>query len=97
MHFSNVIAFSGVEGINPTPSVNGCFDHVISFPQHGGPFDGVIVMDPELVDPANGDYHLMTGSPAIDAADTSIPDDHDYDGTARPQGAGPDIGAFEFH
>jgi hypothetical protein len=97
VHFSNVIAFSPIAGINPTPSVDGCFDHVISFPLFGTKFTGVTYVDPKLVDPAHGDYHLMPGSPAIDAADTTIPDDHDFDGTARPQGAGPDIGAFEFH
>jgi len=44
-----------------------------------------------------GDYHIAAGSSAIDAADGSVlfaPAD-DFDGDARPQGAGPDSGADE--
>jgi hypothetical protein len=42
------------------------------------------------------DYHITTGSIAIDAAQTSATLDHDFDGDARPQGAGRDVGADEF-
>ncbi len=41
------------------------------------------------------DFHLTTGSSAIDAAIQSTMD-HDFDGDARPQGAGRDVGADEF-
>jgi hypothetical protein len=54
-------------------------------------------MDPKLVDAANGDFHLMSNSPAINAGDPTSAVTHDYDGTARPQGARNDIGAFEYH
>jgi MYXO-CTERM domain-containing protein len=47
-----------------------------------------------LVDPAQHDYHLLNGSPAIDVGAASGPD-HDYDGVVRPQGDGIDLGAFE--
>ena len=59
--------------------------------------------DPKLVNPGSAtmdnstmvNANLMTGSPAIDAGLT-IPDvTNDYAGTARPQGSGYDIGAFE--
>lgn len=52
-------------------------------------------MNPMLADPANSDYHLHTGSPAIDAADPSAADAIDFDGIARPQGGRNDMGAFE--
>lgn len=52
-------------------------------------------MDPKFVDPASGDFHLQSGSPAIDAADSSATDPIDYDGTMRPQGTRRDLGAFE--
>ena len=39
-------------------------------------------------------YHLASGSSAIDAAMSSTLD-HDYDGDARPKGAGRDVGADE--
>ena len=41
-------------------------------------------------------HALLTGSPAIDTADTSDFPDTDQRGVERPQGARPDIGAFEF-
>ena len=50
--------------------------------------------DPLFVDPSN-DFHLMTGSPAIDFATTG--GSVDFDGVSRPQGAGFDVGAYEFH
>ncbi len=53
--------------------------------------------DPMFVNPDAMDFHLSAGSPLIDfgTALASVPDD--YDGVARPQGSGYDIGAFEFH
>lgn len=52
--------------------------------------------DPLFADPIRGDYHLLPGSPAIDAgvADASAAPS-DLDGHARVQGAAPDLGAFE--
>lgn len=52
--------------------------------------------DPRFVNAAAGDFHLMSGSPAIDAADPAATEAVDFDGTTRPQGAGHDIGAFEY-
>lgn len=43
------------------------------------------------------DYHLTTGSSAIDQALTSSSIVTDYDGDVRPQGPQKDIGADEFH
>lgn len=40
-------------------------------------------------------YALEPGSPAVDAADPSSTEAEDQRGMLRPQGAGPDIGAFE--
>jgi hypothetical protein len=48
-----------------------------------------IFLDPQFVDTAAGDYHLMAGSPCIDAGDPSLP--HDPDGTVA------DMGAFYFN
>lgn len=53
---------------------------------------------PMFVDAANGDFHLVPNSAAINAgADLSaeIPA-VDFDGITRPQGSAWDIGAYEF-
>ncbi len=51
--------------------------------------------DPGFVDPANGDYHLLPTSAAIDAGvDAGVT--VDMDGDPRPYGAGYDIGADEY-
>ena len=53
----------------------------------------------ELVVPEDGSpayFPLLAGSPAIDAADDDYCPATDQIGTKRPQGAGCDIGAFEY-
>lgn len=58
--------------------------------------NGNIKADPLFVDTANGDYHLMPGSPAIDAGDRfGVTSATDLDGNPRVRGAYPDIGAYE--
>jgi len=53
-------------------------------------------IDPQFVDPAVGDFHLMSGSPAIDAGTSQDAPVADFDGDPRPLGAGIDIGADEY-
>jgi hypothetical protein len=76
----------------------------IANPSHGPPGIGQIVgtnangdscdqyfnifLDPMFVDMAEGDYHLLAGSPCIDAGDPTLP--HDPDGTIA------DIGAYYY-
>ena len=53
----------------------------------------------DLVEPEDGSppyFPLQEGSPAIDAADSEFCPDTDQLGTARPQGAACDIGAYEW-
>lgn len=59
---------------------------------------GNIYGDPLFVSPAwgtDGDYHLRTGSPAIDAGTPTGAPSNDLEGNPRPQGNGFDIGAYE--
>src|SRR5262249_24813632 len=61
---------------------------------------GDINADLRLVDLANGDLHLTSTSPAINAGDNSVvqPGWTDYDGKPRvqPTGGTVDIGAYEY-
>ena len=65
-----------------------------SAPTYPGDIRG---QDPRFANPSAGDYHLQTGSPAIDAG-VSLGGllGTDRDGVSRPQGASHDIGAYEF-
>jgi parallel beta-helix repeat protein len=49
-----------------------------------------------FVNAAANNYALISGAPAIDAGTSTDAPSHDAIGTARPQGAGIDIGAYEF-
>lgn len=61
----------------------------------GHPGDSNLDLNPLFADPANGDYHLLPGSPAIDTGTSEGAPGEDLDGTARPQGGGIDLGAYE--
>ena len=50
---------------------------------------------PDFVDHAASDYHLGAGSAALGRAIPDWAPATDYDGRPRPQGAAPDLGAFE--
>ena len=80
----NVLAYGNGDGSTP------------GFRTTGGTAANNLVDNPFYVDAANGDYTLLAGSPAIDAGETIASISDDYAGTARPQGAAYDIGAYEF-
>jgi len=61
--------------------------------------DNIIGIKPLFVNyraDGSGDYHLRSGSPAIDHGTNLDAPSTDFDGTHRPQGAGYDIGAYEY-
>ncbi|MCK5797458.1 MAG: IPT/TIG domain-containing protein [Deltaproteobacteria bacterium] len=84
--------------------LHGKLDKGLFTLDHNGYFGGTSVPtedktpipgDPRFVNAASHDYHLSAGSPAIDTgAKASVPVDRD--GVPRPQGAGFDVGAYEF-
>ncbi len=56
----------------------------------------LIRADPLFANPAAGDFHLLYGSPCIDAGEPGAGGGTDMDGEPRPFGAAIDIGADEF-
>lgn len=78
-----------------TPNPANCSFASTMLTRQATPPSGTTVADPKFVDQGAHNYHLMSGSPAIDAASTST-SDHDIEGTPRPQGAMPDLGAYEY-
>ena len=55
-----------------------------------------LTADPRFVDAANGNYRLQADSPAVGQAFADFSPTVDRRGVHRPQGNGPDIGAYEF-
>ncbi|MDM8522467.1 SBBP repeat-containing protein [Desulfococcaceae bacterium HSG8] len=64
--------------------------------QGGYTGEGNINTDPMFVDAANGDYHLTSVSPCIDAGTSAGAPGQDLDGLPRPQNNMADMGAYEF-
>ena len=55
------------------------------------------VADPKFVDVSNGDYHLASDSPCIDAGDNSyVMSETDLDGNVRIVGGKVDVGCYEY-
>src|SRR5262249_44794716 len=58
--------------------------------------NGNISADPLFRNAASGDYHLQTGSPAIDAGGVDLAPATDFDGVPRPlDGNGDGVAAFD--
>lgn len=55
-----------------------------------------IFTNQQFVDETNGNFHLSSTSPCIDTGNSALVPSFDFDDVNRPQGAGYDIGAYEF-
>jgi Divergent InlB B-repeat domain/CARDB/Right handed beta helix region len=62
---------------------------------HSGQGANSRAADPLYAGAASDDFHPLASSPLIDAGSSAAAPAVDFDGTARPQGAAADIGAYE--
>jgi hypothetical protein len=69
---------------------------IVSEPPGNGTFSHNLTSDPRFVKASAGDFHLTPGSPAIDTGMPVSAVTTDFDQRPRPQGAGFDIGAYEY-
>lgn len=96
--FAGINVVAGSAQVTPrfrNNNIWGNTENYRGFPDQNGISDN-ISQDPQMVDPAGGDYRLMAGSPLIDAGTTVGSPAVDHVGTVRSSGNGVDIGAFEF-
>jgi hypothetical protein len=95
----------GVEVDSTCPTGAVAVDHNVIYAYRVTPIEagcskvdasgGNTLADPLFLNYAGRDLHLQSGSTAIDQASSAWSETSDADGRGRPQGAGPDIGAFE--
>lgn len=85
---ATVVRFVGWPEFSAEKMMNGTWSSAV------GADANALYGDPLLVDPANDDFHLQAGSPAIDHAPSGPA--VDLDGNTRPYGSGFDLGPYEW-
>jgi predicted GH43/DUF377 family glycosyl hydrolase len=89
---NSILAFNGADDVNCS---SGTCSVTYSDVQESMTGNGNISLNPQFVDQAQGDYHLRSNSPAIDAGTSNGAPATDFEGDLRPVGA-VDMGADEF-
>ncbi len=80
-----------------TPNNNLVWGNTTDYVNDASASSSDISEDPLFLDAGEGDYHLSSSSPAIDAGvDPGLGVFTDFDGEIRPQGGGYDIGYDEY-
>ena len=98
----------GIGGYSSSPTITNCIlwentpDEIagitptVTYSDIQGGYEGEGNIDDNPLLVGEGDYHLVEGSPCIDAGASEQVPDIDIDGDSRPQGSGYDIGADEY-
>ncbi len=86
---------SGIHVQNNIAYLNGYGDWSVASGSAATAEHNLWGIDPRFVDAPAGNLRLRSGSPAVDAGSPNGAPAVDFAGTARPQGAAVDIGAFE--
>jgi chitodextrinase len=87
--------YTGLDiGYNCTYNSNGSTPRGSSGAQQSTDKWGV---NPQFVNPASRDYHLLSNSPCINTGVAIYDNTYDYDLNPRPVGSGWDIGAYEYN
>jgi hypothetical protein len=84
----NTIALIGGDGSTQSGTISGTDPLFVNYAIEVDAFPGTRLLA--------GDLHLQSGSPAIDVGTSTNAPATDFNGNSRPQGAGFDIGAYEF-
>lgn len=96
---TNCIVWDNTNASGAVVSVFGGDQPAITYSNVQGGFAGTgnlnPALDPQFVNAAAADYYLQPGSPCVDAGTSAGAPNHDIEETARPQGAGVDMGAYE--
>ena len=105
---NNVLAFNaryGVQRDSTCPTSNVTVDHNVIYGNPSGAVQsgcpaidtsvGNIFADPSFLDYVARDLRLAADSPALDEALADWTPTTDAEGAPRPQGSGPDVGAYE--
>ncbi len=88
--------FVGDGAINANVRNNISRSHSINFGLTGSSSSNNLTANPLFVNAGGKNFHLQSGSPAIDTGLTISGIGTDFDGISRPQGSNFDIGAYEF-
>lgn len=90
----NTIVWDNRDAYGNVSNYNGtAFYYSCTLPQKG---TGCVTNDPQFIDAGAGDFHLMVGSPCIDAGlNNYVHEDFDLEWDDRIQGVKVDVGCFE--
>jgi len=103
---NNVMAFNGRYGISTfwggIVGTGNVATRNVAWGNRSGQLEGTgidyvenLIADPLFLDLLQGNFHVLLGSPATDLGRIEYALRDDLDGAGRPQGLGPDIGAYE--